>query len=160
MSDTEKHRQQYQLEKRFSRELALCLLYQMDEKSEWEIKEEDNAALWALAAEIEGFELSPGLVGRKQVRRNAVKLAAKVLENRAGIDAQIAAIAENWSLNRMACVDRNILRLGAAELLHAPAVPAAVAINEAVELAKAYGGDDSGRFINGILDKLAKTCRA
>lgn len=160
MSDNDKQRQQYQLEKRFARECALCLLYQMDAKSEWEMKDEDCEALWEQIPQIEGFQLAPGLAGRKQVRRNAIKLARKVVQDREGIDARIAAIAENWSLTRMACVDRNILRLGAAELLHSPAVPSAVAINEAVELAKAYGGDDSGRFINGILDKLAKTSRS
>ena len=60
----------------------------------------------------------------------------------------------------MAAVDRNILRLGAAQLAFMPDIPAKVAIDESVELAKAYGGPDSPAFVNGILDNVARTCRS
>jgi N utilization substance protein B len=66
----------------------------------------------------------------------------------------LAAAAENWRLPRMAAVDRNILRLGAYELLFTPATPSAVALNEAIELARRYGSADSPGFINGVLDRL------
>lgn len=73
------------------------------------------------------------------------------------IDGKIATYANNWQLKRMAVIDRNVLRLGVFELLYSPGIPPKVAINEAVELAKKYGGVDSGKFVNGILDKIHKT---
>ena len=72
----------------------------------------------------------------------------------ARIDALISDVAENWRLDRMAAIDRNILRLGAYEMLFCPDVPTKVAINEALELAKRYSTAQSSRFVNGILDRL------
>ena len=66
----------------------------------------------------------------------------------------ISEVAENWRLDRMAAIDRNILRLGAYEMLFCPEVPPKVAINEALELAKRYSTAQSSRFVNGILDRL------
>jgi N utilization substance protein B len=70
------------------------------------------------------------------------------------IDARITAAAENWRLPRMATVDRNVLRLGAYELLFAPDTPPNVAFDEAIELARRYGSADSSAFVNGVLDRL------
>jgi N utilization substance protein B len=70
------------------------------------------------------------------------------------IDKALAAAAENWRLPRMAAVDRNILRLGAYELLFTPHTPANVTLNEAIELARRFGTTDSPAFVNGVLDKL------
>lgn len=70
------------------------------------------------------------------------------------IDERISVVAENWRLDRMAAIDRNILRLGAYEILHCPDVPRKVAINEALELAKRYSTAQSSRFVNGVLDRL------
>ena len=70
------------------------------------------------------------------------------------IDQRLAAAAENWRLPRMASVDRNVLRLGAYELLFAPETPPSVALDEAIELARRYGSADSSAFVNGVLDKL------
>lgn len=72
----------------------------------------------------------------------------------AALDEQLAAAAENWRVSRMAAVDRNVLRLGAYELLHNAETPPAVAINEAIELARRYGSKDSPAFVNGILDRI------
>lgn len=72
------------------------------------------------------------------------------------LDSTIADISENWALGRMPLVDRNILRLAAYEILYADDVPDSVAINEAVELAKAYGGEESSKFVNGVLGRLAE----
>jgi N utilization substance protein B len=81
-----------------------------------------------------------------------------VLKNLLEIDAQLTAAAENWRLIRMANVDRNVLRLGAYEVLHTEAeTPAAVAIDEAIELARRYGSKDSPSFVNGVLDKINKS---
>jgi len=83
------------------------------------------------------------------------ELVAGVRERRAEIDEAIQKVAENWRLDRMAAIDRNILRLGAYEILFDADVPAKVAINEALELAKRYSTAQSSRFVNGILDKVA-----
>jgi len=79
-----------------------------------------------------------------------------VLQQLDAIDAKLTAAAENWRLPRMATVDRNVLRLGAYELLHTPDTPAAVAFDEAIELARRYGSADSPAFVNGVLDRLRK----
>lgn len=75
------------------------------------------------------------------------------MDQRAALDLKIEEVAQNWSLQRMAITDRNVLRLGAYELLFTD-VPHRVAINEAVELSKTFGTKDSSPFVNGILDKL------
>jgi len=72
------------------------------------------------------------------------------------IDRRLGAAAENWRLPRMATVDRNVLRLGAYEVLHTPETPAAVAFDEAIELARRYGSADSPAFVNGVLDRLRR----
>jgi N utilization substance protein B len=81
-------------------------------------------------------------------------LIAGVKEHQLQIDMMISQVAENWRLDRMAAIDRNILRLGAYEMLYCPDVPAKVAINEALELAKRYSTAQSSRFVNGILDRV------
>ncbi len=82
-------------------------------------------------------------------------LVAGVRRNRAEIDARLDEIAEHWTLGRMAATDRNVLRLGAYELLHTD-TPERVVVDEAVELAKRYGTARSSQFVNGILDRLMK----
>lgn len=72
------------------------------------------------------------------------------------IDAEIESTSQHWSLMRMPFVDRNILRLAVYEILFEPEVPDSVAINEAVEMAKAYGTDDSPKFVNGVLGRIAE----
>lgn len=72
------------------------------------------------------------------------------------IDDLIRAGSENWRLERMATVDRNVIRLAIYELLHEKETPAAVAINEAIEIAKRFGGEDSAQFVNGVLDAVRK----
>ncbi|MCA9016035.1 MAG: transcription antitermination factor NusB [Planctomycetaceae bacterium] len=92
--------------------------------------------------------------GRNKTTRSfAWQLFTGVMEYKPQLDEQIVRIAENWSLKRMAVTDRNILRLGAYELLHTD-TPSAVVIDEAVELAREFGSAQSSQFVNGILDKL------
>jgi len=91
------------------------------------------------------------------VLREAVdRRVDQVLAEREPIDERLAAVVDNFVPERIDPVDRAILRLGAYEILHDPEVPPAVAINEAIELAKRFGTTDSGRFVNGILDRIAK----
>ena len=81
--------------------------------------------------------------------------ALKVMQMCAGLDEEISSKATGWTVQRMAKVDRTLIRLGLYEMKYDPDVPQGVAINEAVELAKRYGGDDSGSFVNGVLAKFA-----
>jgi N utilization substance protein B len=82
------------------------------------------------------------------------KLVTGVTENLETLNATIAQYSDNWRNDRMPAVDRNILRLGAFELEHCDDIPATVSINEMVELAKAFGSENSPKFVNGILDKI------
>jgi N utilization substance protein B len=91
---------------------------------------------------------------RDKVPAYLTKLVEGVMVNQEELDALIRQHSEHWRLERMAAVDRNLLRLALYELLHQPAIPAKVVINEAVELAKRYGSEESGSFINGILDRI------
>lgn len=96
----------------------------------------------------------------RQVPAEAVAFAERLVlgveQHRDSLDAEIVGAARNWRLERMATVDRAVLRLAAFELLHEDDVPAPVAIDEAVELAKRFGGADSGAFVNGVLDTIRR----
>jgi N utilization substance protein B len=74
------------------------------------------------------------------------------------LDRRITGASANWRVDRMTRVDRNVLRLGVYELTHRLDIPRAVALDEAVELAKRYGAEDSGAFVNGVLDQVADDC--
>jgi N utilization substance protein B len=91
-----------------------------------------------------------------KLRRETDKLADAVQREKESIDERLAAVVENFVPERIDPVDRAILRLATWEIIHSPEVPAPVAIDEAIELAKRFGTTDSGRFVNGILDKIAK----
>jgi N utilization substance protein B len=82
------------------------------------------------------------------------RLVMGVLENRRDIDTRIEQYSNNWKVPRMACVDRNVLRLAVWELLYCEDIPAKVSINEAIDIGKKFGSTESGAFINGILDSI------
>lgn len=129
------------LERTRARRQALQILYQR------EITEQDVSQILADGSySEEDGELSP--YGRE--------LVIGTEANGDAIDAEIEATSQHWSLMRMPYVDRNILRLAVYEILFEPDVPDSVAINEAVEMAKAYGTDDSPKFVNGVLGKIAE----
>jgi N utilization substance protein B len=86
----------------------------------------------------------------------ARELVEGVAANRAEIDELLASRAEHWSLDRMATLDRTILRVACFEILHLPEVPPGVAVNEAVQIAKELSTEDSGRFVNGVLGTIAR----
>ena len=96
----------------------------------------------------ENFRPSP------KAREFCQRLVEGVRKSQDQIDPFIEENSENWTLKRMAAVDRNILRLATFELLHCPEIPFKATLNEAIELAKKFGSDDSSAFINGILDKI------
>jgi N utilization substance protein B len=89
----------------------------------------------------------------------AEDLVAGTLAHREEIDSLIARYAEHWRFSRLALVDRNILRVATYEFLFHKEIPEKVILNEAIEIAKQYGSEDSGRFVNGILDKVRITAR-
>jgi transcription antitermination protein NusB len=91
----------------------------------------------------------------REVMQVAEELVRGVARHRRELDAAIEAVSQNWRLDRMARVDRNVLRLAAFELLHRGDVPVKVVINEAIELGKKFGSESSGAFINGVLDRVA-----
>ena len=129
-----------------ARELALQYLYQLD---------------------LCGPDLAPvarefihGEDGDEETRRFAMRLIEGTLENRPEIDRTVQGVAQNWNVARMAVIDRNVLRLATYELLHCPDIPPKVAINEAIELGKRYSTQNSGGFINGVLDKVKDSAQA
>jgi N utilization substance protein B len=99
-------------------------------------------------------------MGKKEIKENVkdfiLRLTNGVCKHRNEIDRLIEANAENWSLDRITVIDRNILRLASFELLYCSDIPFKVIIDEAVELGKRYGTEDSKAFINGILDKIVR----
>jgi N utilization substance protein B len=90
------------------------------------------------------------------VREFAERLCAGVHAERDDVDRFIVDAAENWRIERMPVVDRNVLRIAIWELLHEAGTPQAVVIDEAIEIAKRFGGGESGRFVNGVLDAVRR----
>ena len=113
------------------------------------IAEDKGAATWG-----EPIELPPPTTDEAAVRLFADPLIRGTLEHRDETDAVIKKHAKNWELHRIAAVDRNILRLAIYEMLHRDDIPPVVSINEAVDIAKRFSTEDSGKFVNGILDKV------
>lgn len=113
------------------------------------LAEDKGAATWG-----QPVELPPPTVDEAAVRLFADPLIRGALEHREEADAIIKKHAINWDLHRIAAVDRNILRLAIFEMLHRDDIPPIVSINEAVDIAKKFSTQDSGKFVNGILDKV------
>ncbi len=113
------------------------------------IAEEKGGATWG-----QTVELPPPTADEAAVRLFAEPLIRGALEHRQEADAAITRHARNWELHRIAAVDRNILRLAIFEMLHRDDIPPVVSINEAVDIAKKFSTQDSGKFVNGILDKI------
>lgn len=126
--------------RRKARESALQILYRIDIA--------EGGGNEAFGPEMHG--LAPGT----EARRYCSEIVKGVTEEKDVIDREIEKHSENWSMERMAVVDRNILRVAVYELMFSREVPYKVVIDEAVELAKRYGAEDSGAFINGILDRV------
>lgn len=124
--------------RRRGRELALQMLYQ---------HELAGNNIETIVSSFEELQQAPAAT-----RDFAAALARGTLDRRDEIDARLAEQADNWRLDRMAAVDRNILRLAMYELLFAPDTPPAVVIDEAVEIAKRFGSERSSQFVNGVLD--------
>ena len=96
--------------------------------------------------------------GDPEGKSYANELVVGVMATLVELDRRISEASANWRVDRMTRVDRNVLRLGVYELTHQLDIPRAVALDEAVELAKRYGAEDSGAFVNGVLDQVADDC--
>ena len=133
-------------ERRKAREVALQFLYQLDLNGDDDPTPHDKE-FWARHPVDE------------DTRVFAEALVRGTKSNQAKIDHALSQFAEHWDIERMAVVDRNILRLAVYELLWTADVPPKVAINEAIEIAKKFGTKESSRFINGLLDRIHKEVR-
>ena len=123
-----------------SRELALQFLYMLDLRGP-EFLPEAEVFLREEERDI-------------STREFALHLVRGTAENLVAIDAAIRNIAQNWDIERMAVIDRNVLRMATYELVHCPDIPPKVSINEAIELGKRFSTQNSGGFINGVLDRV------
>ncbi len=123
-----------------ARELALQFLYQLDLRGPDFLSEAKDF--------LRQEEADKG------TREFALHLVRGTAEHMAEIDVFIREVAQNWDIERMAVIDRNVLRMATFELLHCSDIPPKVSINEAIELGKRYSTQNSGRFINGVLDKI------
>ncbi len=106
------------------------------------------------AFDVAPAQIPPPTVAEATLRMFSEPLIRGVLDNLSEIDGAIKKVALNWDIARMAAVDRNILRLAVHEMLHRQDIPPVVSINEAVDIAKKFSTDDSGKFVNGLLDKI------
>ncbi len=130
--------------RRKSRELAMQMLFQGDLGKQ--TPEEVRALFWPSRDDVDA-----------ETRGFAEDIYRVASERQAEIDALIETHAENWRLERMAVVDRNLLRTAVAELLGCPNTPAAIVINESLEIARRYGAPESVQFLNGVLDAIARS---
>jgi len=126
--------------RRDARETALKVLYLVDAAS---LSKEEAVKIVTDGAALHTHLLS-----------FMTQIVDGTVENKTEIDRLINKHAENWNIARMAVIDRNILRIGSFEILQTPETPISVIIDEAVEIAKKYSTADSGKFVNGILDKI------
>lgn len=131
------------MSRRLARETALQVLFQLDFTGEEKDSLEQVIQHWA-----EEFA-----VPEKSIQFTR-ELIEGTLRNKEEIDKTISSTAHEWALDRMNTVDRNLMRLAIYEMLYDSETPQRVTINEAIEIAKKYGSEDSAKFINGILDKL------
>ena len=126
--------------RRKARELAMQALFYMDIRNDLSVE--------MLAHFCGNFNPSP------KALPFFLKLVNGVLETRGELDALIERFSKNWEINRMSCVDRNVMRIAVFELVYCDDIPPKVSINEAVDIGKKFGTEESGAFINGIMDSI------
>lgn len=144
-----------------AREMAVQMLYQYDLGGGTlpQVFHHFDVAAYLVPEGEEGRTEAAAEKARRRVHEafdHARELVEGAAAHRDAIDELIRSQADNWRLERMPAVDRNILRLAVYELLHQPDVPKLVVLDEAIELAKKYGSEQSSRFVNGLLDGLLK----
>ena len=145
--------------RRRSREIALQILHQMDVSPE---PQADADAMWPATSLTSRRSSAPvdedehaGEPAARVDRELVEELVRGVSQHRAELDEMLTELSRNWRIERMGIVERNVIRLALFELVHAPSVPIAVVINEAMELAKRFGTAEGAAFVNGLLDRAA-----
>jgi len=128
--------------RRLARELALRVLYRYEEG------DTDLQGAMKSVLEMKVYD--------KNDKDFSKMLIERTVENIEKIDREIISVLQNWEYDRISVVDKIILRMGACELIYFDDIPSQISINEAIEIGKKYGGNESGRFINGILDAIRK----
>jgi N utilization substance protein B len=131
--------------RRKAREIALQTLY----------AEEVSGADWRAALRDNVARRKPS----EEVARYAERIVENVVNTKAALDERLARRLENWDLKRVSVIDRTILRIALSELIDCPEVPTNVIMDEAIEIAKKFSSADAGRFVNGVLDGLAREVR-
>ena len=130
------------MSRRLARETALQVLFQRDLTKE-ALSTAEIVERWATE-----------FVVPEASKTFAQELVDGTIAHQDEIDQTIASLAQDWTLSRMANVDRNVMRLATYEILFCPEIPGRVSLNEAIELAKRFGGEESAKFVNGILDRV------
>ncbi len=131
-----------------AREIALQILYQYDLAQRLPVAKLDTRLVGELKNHYDHFQVPP------ELRTFVGDLVAGSLGSVKELDALLEKHTANWKVSRLSAIDRCILRMAVYEMLHFPEMPRAVIIDEAVELAKAFGSDDSSSFVNGVLDQV------
>ncbi|NMM54498.1 transcription antitermination factor NusB [Paenibacillus aquistagni] len=146
------------MKRRIAREMAIQSLYQMEMNG---VNPEQAVEMVMDEAKQEESEISS--VHEREAKAmfdHVVAWVSKTWEERAAIDERLALYLKNWQVDRLSRVDRQILRFAAYELMHREDVPPKVAVNEAVVLAKHFGTDESGKFVNGVLGQMLREFEA
>lgn len=131
--------------RRKAREIALQTLYAQEVSgTDWKAAFDDNVERRKPSGEVVEY---------------AERLVTNVMAERERLDVMIKDRLENWAIERVSVIDRTILRIALSELIHCPEVPVNVIMNEAIEIAQKFSSADAGRFVNGVLDRLAREVR-
>ena len=134
--------------RRLSRELTLKFLYQYD------VYLEEKPGLNNFEEQLEGFLITQDKINDTEIKDFFIVLAKGVCDNRESLDEIISKYSDNWKVSRISTIDKNILRIAIYEMHNLSNIPHPVTINEAVDIAKKYGNNESGSFINGIVDRV------
>lgn len=135
--------------RRIAREQALKFLYQIDV-----LTHDNNKKNLDVDQELTNFFMIEKTSFDENIKKFMIFLVKGVCENIERIDQMISRYSDNWKISRMSRIDRNILRIAVYEMTNLSNIPYAVTINEAVDIAKKYGTEESGAFINGVIDKV------
>ena len=135
--------------RRLSRELSLQFLYQLDTSGEFKLLKSGD-----FNEALEVFWTTQEQKYSEDIKIFMEELSRGVVENSIGIDQIISSYSQNWKISRMASIDRNMLRIAVYEIAYLRNIPPPVTINEAIDIGKKYGNEETGAFVNGILDKV------
>lgn len=140
------------MKRRLAREIAVLSLYQM----EMNAVEAGEAVAVVVEEAHQDNEANMQITDEEQLKEYVIALVRQTADHKAEIDELLAKYLQGWQMDRLSRVDSQVLRLAVCEMVYRSDVPAKVAINEAIELAKHFGTEESGKFVNGVLGKMIK----